>query len=351
MGRARAGWLAVSWITWLALTAQAAPPYQGAVDRAEKAIESGEVNPPRDLGPLVEALRNARSTDDQKRLISRIEDFGQADGSAPADAKRYLLEKSTPILKRIAREGGDSFVRGDAMFALRNMGAPRAVLEEMAAMAEKDPDSFIQSRGEILRNYMKSLPAESPVEDLKPVDEKKEKQALAALKKKGLGASTEQLRVSSLKGNPDEVHALLDAGAKVNGGATPHDSPLVAAVFSGCGAKGGETEDLEKTVDLLLAAGADVKKKDDNGNTPLFGAAQMCGPKIVGKLLAAGAEPNLVNGSGVSPLGMALIMQKLDSAEVLVEKGAKLDEKQLQMVSGVATSDRAKAIVTRAKAN
>ena len=100
---------------------------------------------------------------------------------------------------------------------------------------------------------------------------------------------------------------------------------------------------------MLLAAGADVKMKDDNGNTPLFGAAQMCGPKIVGKLLAAGAEPNLVNGSGISPLGMALIMQKLDSAEVLVEKGAKLDEKQLQMVSGVATSDRAKAIVARAK--
>ena len=100
-------------------------------------------------------------------------------------------------------------------------------------MAEKDPDSFVQSRGEILRNYMKSLPAESPVGDLKPVDEKKEKQALAALKKKGLGASTEQLRISSLQGKPDEVRALLDAGAKVNGGATPHDSPLVAAVFSG----------------------------------------------------------------------------------------------------------------------
>ncbi|MGH7805119.1 MAG: ankyrin repeat domain-containing protein [Candidatus Binatia bacterium] len=349
MGRAKSGWVAVWCILWIAVTAEAAPPYQRALERAEKAIESGDVDPKRDLGPLVDALRNARSTDDQKRLISRIEDLGAADGNAPLAAKRYLIAETTPILERIAREGKDSFVRGDAIHALRNIGAPRAVLEDVTAMAEKDADPYVQSRGEILRNYLKNLPEESGLEGLKAVDEEKEKKALAALKKKGLGASAEQLRISALEGKPDEVRALLDAGAKVNSGATPHDSPLVAAVFSGCGAQGGETDDLEKTVDLLLAAGADVKRKDDNGNTPLFGAAQMCGPKIVGKLLAAGAEPNVVNGSGLSPLGMALLMQKLDSAEVLVEKGAKLDAKQATMVSGVATSDRAKAIVAAAR--
>ena len=345
MGRTKVAGVAVFGVLALAVAAAAAPGWQRAVDRAERAIESGNVDPERDLGPVVDALRNARDVDDQKRLISRIEDFGSADGSAPAAAKRYLLEEATPILMKIARDGKDSFVRGDAITALRDMGAPRRVLEKVAAMAEKDPDSYVQSRGEILRNYMKSMPEEN--ESLKPVDEAKEKKALAALKKKNLGASPDQLRRSALEGKADEVRALLDAGADANGGATAADSPLVAAVFSGCGAKGGETEQLEKTVDVLLAAGADVKRKDDNGNTPLFGAAQMCGPKIVSKLLAAGADPNVVNGSGISPLGMALIMQKLESAEVLADKGARLDEKQAVIVSGSATSDRAKAIVSR----
>lgn len=77
-------------------------------------------------------------------------------------------------------------------------------------------------------------------------------------------------------------------------------------------------------------------------------AAQMCGPMIVGRLIAAGADVAVVNGSGINPLAMALIMQKVDSAEVLAAKGARLTPKQVQMVSGAATDPRAKAIVKRA---
>lgn len=121
-------------------------------------------------------------------------------------------------------------------------------------------------------------------------------------------------------------------------------------MFSGCGAANGENENLVKTVDALVAAGADVKRKDDNGNNILMSAAQMCGGKITAKLVGAGADVNVVNGSGMSPLGMALIMQKLDAAEVLVDEGARLDAKQTQMVSATATSPRAKAIVAKATA-
>lgn len=42
--------------------------------------------------------------------------------------------------------------------ALRGMGASRAVLGQAASVAEPYRDDFVRSRGEILRNFMKSMP-------------------------------------------------------------------------------------------------------------------------------------------------------------------------------------------------
>jgi len=318
-----------------------------AIDRAERAIESGDVDPERDLAPLIEALRSPQSVEDRRRVVSRIEDFGSADGDSPAAVKRYLVEHATPVLVKIARDSKDSFLRGDAITALRSLRPPRAVLEDVATMAENDSDSYVQSRGEILRNFIKSLPAESAVTSIQPKDDAREEKGIAYLKRHKVGVSPDQLRRSALEGKYDEVRALLDAGVDVNAGG-PSDCAIYAAVFSGCGAARGENEALVKTVDTLLGAGADVKRKDDNGNNILMSAAQMCGPKIVSKIVAAGADVNIVNGSGVSPLGMAIIMRKLDSAEVLVDKGARIDARQAEMLGNVATDARAKAIVARA---
>ena len=299
-------WLGLSVVS-IAAPSWAAEP---TVERAERTVE---------------ALRHARDVDQQKRLVSEIEDLGAADGASPAAVKRYLVEEATPVLVKIAKTGKNTFLRGDAITALRSLRPPRAVLEEVADMAEKDSDEYVQSRGEILRNFIKGLPAEEAVSTIKPKDDAREQKAIAYLKTKNVGVSADQLRRAALEGNFNQVRALIDAGVDVNAG-TWSESPLYAAVFSGCGAVQGENENLVKTVDALLAAGADVKRKDDNGNNILMSAAHMCGGKITAKLLGAGADPNVVNGSGVSPLGMALIMQKLDAdVRVKLEDQAKKD--------------------------
>jgi ankyrin repeat protein len=77
-------------------------------------------------------------------------------------------------------------------------------------------------------------------------------------------------------------------------------------------------------------------------------AAQMCGPRIVTALIAAGADINLTNASGMTPLGMALLMHHPDSAEVLVSKGARLSASQAQMLNASVTDSRSKAIIRRA---
>ena len=74
----------------------------------------------------------------------------------------------------------------------------------------------------------------------------------------------------------------------------------------------------------------------------------MCGPRIVTALIAAGADIKLTNGSGMTPLGMALLMRHPDSAEVLVSKGARLNVSQAQMLNASVTDPRSKAIIQRA---
>ncbi len=317
------------------------------VTQAKQAIESGDVDLERDLRPLIDALRRARSEDDQNYLVDSIELLGEADGTSPAAVKKFLLAEATPLFLEIARDAKSVFLRGGALLALRDMGASRQVLEQAAEIAEADPDSYVQSRGEILRNFIASMPAQAELDDIGPADPAKERRAIEFLKARGLGVSADQLRVSSLQGDFEAVQALLDAGVDPNAGEAS-ESPLVRAVFSGCGREGGESDALIRTVQILITAGADSNRKDDNDNTALMSAAQMCGPVIVERLIAAGAEVNYKNGSGISPLAMALILGKVESAQVLVEKGARLDQAQVERLSGLPPNPRAQEIIKRA---
>jgi hypothetical protein len=329
------------------ISALAASP-QALYDNARRAIASGSVVPERDLAPLVAVLRGPSSEADLRAAIDKIATLGSADGSSPAAVKHYLLEQSTPLLLKVAALGPTAFARGDAVTALRDMGASRAVLEQAAAIAERDRDDYVRSRGEILSNFIKSMPAAGAAAEVKSGGGEREKRAIAALKARKLGISADQLRRSALEGNATDVQLLIDAGVDVNSGTVLADTPLYFAVLSGCGARQGETDGLVDTVNALVGAGADLKRKDDSGNTILMSAAQMCGPRIAASLVAAGADVNATNRSGTNPLAMALLMHHPDTAEVLVGKGARLSAGQAQMVSASATDARSKAIVQRA---
>jgi uncharacterized membrane protein YphA (DoxX/SURF4 family) len=296
---------------------------------------------------LIRKLKSAKDTDELERVVDRIATAGDADGSSTAAVKKYLLAEATPKLIAIAEDTKAKWsLRGSAIHALRDMGAPRDVLERVAEMALKDSNEFVKSRGEILANYLESMPEESETEAIRPTDPEKERAAIAFLEERNLGVSLDQLRLSAIGSNADEVQALIDAGVDVNAGPAG-DAPLVRAL-SACAHDGGENEEILKTVDVLLKAGADVKELDDNRNTPLISAAQYCSAGAVLKLLEAGADPNATNGSGVNPLAMALIMSRLDAAEALVSKGAKLNADQVPMASSMANDDRARAIIKKA---
>ena len=315
-------------------------------EKVKKAIASGNVDPERDLAPLIAAAKREQNVDNQKSLIEAIGDFGEADGDSPIAVKKYLLDQSTPFLVQVAsNRTSDVFLRWDAMAALRGMGAPRSVLMQLADMCDQDPNDFIKSRGEILRNYAQSLPEKSETSAIKSTNPAEEQKGIAFLKSRKLGVSLDQLRISALEGHADEVQALLQAGVDPNEG-PPQDSPLNRAI-SGCSHSGGETPENEETVKVLIAGGASVKTKDENGNTPMLSAAQYCAAGIVNLLAAAGAEVNPMNKMGMTPLVMALVMTNVSAADALVAKGARLTQQQATMTSGNA-DPRVKAIVQKA---
>jgi hypothetical protein len=330
---------------------RAAAASHPAVERARRAVASGRVDPARDVGPLLAALRAARTVEERRELVGAIGDLGETDGDSPNAVKSYLAEEAPPVLLDVIRNGHDAFLQGDAVTALRGMSVPRAVLVEAADIAEADPDAFVRSRGEILRNLIRSMPEEDERAAARPVATEASRKAIAYLDQLGVGVSTQALRDAARDGNAEIVKALLDAGVAPDTGARRlEDTPLYLATRIGCSSQQGEADWVVETVRHLVAAGANVNMLDDNKNTALMFAADECGKKTVAVLLEAGAKIDARNGSGLTALGFALLYDKLDAADLLVAKGARLTKAERAMLEPSLNDARARAILKKAGA-
>lgn len=93
------------------------------------------------------------------------------------------------------------------------------------------------------------------------------------------------------------------------------DSPLFEAVKNGDNA----------AVEALLVKGADVNVKDTNGRTPLHWAALRGNKDVAQLLLAKGADVNARNEFGFTPLHLVSVHREV--AELLLAKGADVNAK------------------------
>ena len=121
-------------------------------------------------------------------------------------------------------------------------------------------------------------------------------------------------------GDDGKVAALLAAGADPNECYGPDEEAalLVAAI-----------EGRERIVEVLLAAGADVNMGDNVGYTPLMGAVCAASLPIVNKLLSAGADVNRVcTRSGATALHDAAAGNHLQIAQSLLAAGAEANAKE-----------------------
>lgn len=320
------------------------------IARTEARVEQGDVDPSRDLAPLIDGLRAARNDDDKGRFVDAIEEIGAADGASPAAVKAWMVAHAPPALLDIARSDAGWSLRGDALMALRSLDAPDAVLDEAIAIARADrSDSrgFIHSRGALLEDWKESrsrhggAPAAA-----QPQDAATEQRALELLRTRSVGVSVDSLSNAIGQSRSDVVEALLDAGVDVNAPGPAGMSLLVTGVMVACSNKNPLDAQLA-TLDLLVRRGVEVDRKDERGNTVLISAVQSCPLPIVEKLVASGAAPNPVNAQQFTPLKMAFVGGHWDIADFLVGKGARLTAKEADQLFFEKPTDPAQLAILR----
>ena len=117
---------------------------------------------------------------------------------------------------------------------------------------------------------------------------------------------------AAARGDIKGVEKLLAGGADVNVKSEEGDSPLHMA------AAGGHM----KLAEFLADRGADVESKDGKGNTPLLEAVDKGHKDIAELLISRGADVNAKNNNGGNVLQSSAICGDKEMVVMLVEKGA-----------------------------
>jgi hypothetical protein len=138
---------------------------------------------------------------------------------------------------------------------------------------------------------------------------------------------TVDLHQAALEGNLPAVRRHIEAGADLNARDPSRGSSalIIAATF-------GRTE----VARALIAAGADVDQRNDDGSTALITAALFCHSEIVRALLDAGADKSIRTTSGSTALDIVTV--PFDSIKsvydylgaVLTPFGLELDYERIQ---------------------
>jgi ankyrin repeat protein len=124
-----------------------------------------------------------------------------------------------------------------------------------------------------------------------------------------------QLFQESMRGNKENVVAIINSGVNINTANENLQTPLMGAAFSGN----------DEMIGFLLSQGAQVNIKDKNGNTALHVATSKNNVRAVQRLISAGAQIDARNNSNDTPLLIAINNKNISLVQTLVANGANVN--------------------------
>jgi ankyrin repeat protein len=122
------------------------------------------------------------------------------------------------------------------------------------------------------------------------------------------------LHQAAEKGDVEEARALLEQGVDINARNEYRQTPLHLAVIN----------KQREVFELLLEKGAEVNTRNLDGNTPLH-AAVTRDHALSEALIDAGANVRTPDEFGFKPLHLALLANKFETADLLLERGASIE--------------------------
>lgn len=146
----------------------------------------------------------------------------------------------------------------------------------------------------------------------------------------GQGELDDALLGAAAHARPEIVRALLAAGASLDAREENGATPLMAAVSG----------QWPETLRVLLAAGCELEAIDGHGWTALHRATMNGDIAAMGALLAAGAQVGPREGNDYDALMMAVESQRLEAIELLLAHGARVGATSLRGEDALAIARR-----------
>lgn len=283
-----------------------------------KEVAVSEQRDPKDAGKRwLVILASDTKVAPEDRTISRLSALAH-DGKIQAVRILWLVGTDTVRAVPYDRSLSESGKMGSERptLNLRRYGSGRLDAEFKSKMLGQDWHFHANVKAAVTQGGVVELEPESEEVEEEAADPK------ITLGKLGYEYTEEAFGHAIADGNLDAIRLFLKIGMSPNAHDEDGQPPLLFAAQL-CG-NPGEGKPRSAVLEALVAAGGDVKAKDQNNSTPLLWAVQTgCEPSAIRALLKAGADPNAKAKGGATPLMFAELFKRTEITAMLKKAGAK----------------------------